>query len=90
MAVYGTIHVALSNQAHRWFVAKLCSVSVAMPTRGTGRDMFWVHSELYSLYADDTLLRIIRSVCLCVQYNCSPATAGRLAVTGRVYQAMLE
>ena len=24
------------------------------------------------IYAHDTLLRIIRSVCLCVQYNCSP------------------
>ena len=28
----------------------LCSVSVAMTTRGTGRDMFWVHSELYRLH----------------------------------------
>ena len=25
----------------------------------------------YSVYAHDTLLQIIRSVCLCVQYNCS-------------------
>ena len=25
------------------------------------------------VYAHDTLLQIIRSVCLCVQYNCSPS-----------------
>ena len=41
MAVDGMIQVALSvelNQAHRLFVAKLCSVSVAMTMRGTGRE----------------------------------------------------
>ena len=74
MAAYGTIQVSLSvelNQAHRWFLAKLCSVSVAMTMKGTGREYcrycMYVSCSVEKLYAHDTLLRMIRSVCLCVQ-----------------------
>ena len=31
----------------------------------------YVSCSVEKLYAHDTLLRSIRSVCLCVQYNCS-------------------
>ena len=31
----------------------------------------YVSYSVEKLYAHDTLLQIIRSVCLCVQYNCS-------------------
>ena len=72
MAVYGTIQVALS-------VELVCGkIMFRVCCNDHERNRERVHSELYSLgtckYVScsveklyDTLLRIIRSVCLCVQ-----------------------